>query len=225
MNLEKVVEPERTSAGMPQVVGIRTAAGLGLFAGLHLQYCRARATESLQWAAVASLPVWLEVSWGRLPEVLARLGLVIECACLARAVTFAILAARWQRRTLQLKDDSASVAFRLVWTSWDELRAALWFGLGLVSLAPALYLVFNRPLPPPLLTGLAASALTILVLLGGVSALSALRPSEGMDEALAPAPLPGSASVVADSPAAVETWQEKIPSVAGRRTRDHRHCS
>jgi len=183
MKSDSVVEFGQTPAGAPQKVRISTAAGIGLFAWLHLQYCRGRAIESLTWAAAASLPVWLQVSWGRLPEILPRLGLAIEGVCLARAIVFAMLAARWQRRTLQLVDGSASVVFMQVRRSWDEVRAALWLGLGLASLVPSFYLGFNRPMPPPLLTGLAVSALSILVLLCGVWALSALRPFEGTDEA------------------------------------------
>ena len=112
-----------------------------------------------------------------LPGLLAWWAFLAQGGCLALAAGYAALEYRWTRRATQLEAGSAGAVIHTVWTVWDELRSAVWYGLALVSLVPWAYVGFERPLPASLLSGLTATAWTVLLLLAVAETLARLRPA------------------------------------------------
>jgi hypothetical protein len=144
---------------------------------LQVQYLRGLRLASQRWLAVASLPVWLQVHFHLLPGLLAWWAFLAQGGCLTLAAGYAASEYRWTRRAMQLEAGSAGVVIHTVWTMWDELRSAVWYGLGLVSLVPWAYVGFERPMPASLLSGLTATVWTVLLLLAVTETLARLRPA------------------------------------------------
>lgn len=164
-------------------LGTRARAELeqGLSAQIEVQYCRVLELAWLRWLAVASLPVWLELHYRLLPGFVSWLAFLLQGGCLAMAAVHGALERRWAGRAARLQLPSPGVTIETVWTPWDELRAALWYGLAVVSSVPWTYAGLGRPLPAILLPHLTAVAWTIVLLLGTAEVLAAVRPFHGTD--------------------------------------------
>ena len=143
-----------------------------LQAQLNVQYLRGLKLASLRWVAVASLPIWLDAHWQILPSMVLWLVVVAEGFCLAMAAGYGTLEHRWSRRAAEVEPDGATVFIHTVWTAWDEVRTALWYGLALVSLAPWTCAVFDRSLAGSSLSSLSATAWTMLLLLAAAETLA-----------------------------------------------------
>jgi hypothetical protein len=172
-----VHRPDPPSRTAPDYAAIDRA----LTAELQAQYLRGLRLASQRWLAAASLPVWIEVHTHLLPGLLAWFAFLAQGGCLALAAGYAALEYRWASRATQLEPGSSKVVVHIVWTAWDELRSALWYGLALVSLVPWAYVGLERPLPASLLSALTATAWTVLLLLGVTETLARLRPGRGPD--------------------------------------------
>src|SRR5262245_5119876 len=135
-----------------------------LRAQLNEHHARDLRLMGLRWLAVASVPVWLQTLWGFLPDLLAYWALLGQGACIVIAGALAVLERRWRRRAAQLEGTSSVPVVHSRWTSWDELRLALWQALAVISLVPWGYVVIGRPLPGPLLAAVLAAAVAVFLL-------------------------------------------------------------
>jgi hypothetical protein len=129
---------------------------------------------SRRWLAVSSLPAWVQAAWGVLPDIVAFWGVLIQGAFLVSTVVFAVLEHRWRERGLGIDAGSSPMEVPGRWSSWDDLRSALWSGLALISLVPWAYVAFGRPVPRPILSGALAVAGAVLLLLVAAETLSRL---------------------------------------------------
>jgi hypothetical protein len=135
-----------------------------LLAGLSLLYFRDLKLASLRWSAAASFPLWLEAESGRLPGSLVWLALLAQAFCLVLAAGYAAVERRWTRRADRLEPNPAAAAIHAAWTDWDELRAALWYGMAIVSLILWTYVGLGRRMPATLLSALTAAGATLFLL-------------------------------------------------------------
>jgi hypothetical protein len=143
----------------------RLAEEKELLANLSLLHFRSLKMASLRWAAALAFPIWLEAEAVGLPGVLVWPLLLAQASSLALAGGFAALEFRWRRRARQLETGPPpAAAIHAVWSDWDELRAALWYGMAVVSLILWAYVGFGRRMPAPLLSALSASAAALFLL-------------------------------------------------------------
>jgi hypothetical protein len=135
-----------------------------LLAGLSLLHFRDLKLASLRWSAAASFPVWLEAESGRLPGSLVWLALLAQVFFVALAAGYAGVELRWTRRANQLEPNPTAGAIHAVWSDWDELRTALWYGMAIVSLILWTYIGLGRSMPATLLAALTAAGATLFLL-------------------------------------------------------------
>ncbi|HET9317698.1 MAG TPA: hypothetical protein VFQ51_19045, partial [Vicinamibacteria bacterium] len=146
-----------------------------LKAQLNLGYCRALEIAWLRRAAVASVPIWLAAHSSLLPRGLVWLAFLAQGLCLVLGATHGLLEQRWSGRAARL--EPRSIAIQTTWTRWDDVRAALWCGLAIVSLVPWAYAGLDRTLPVPLRSTLDAVAWAVLLLLAGAETAATMRDS------------------------------------------------
>ena len=136
-----------------------------LVAELNQQYFGEMKMASLRWLAATSLPVWLHAQFHTLPDLLVFWTILVQGFCLLLAIAFARLESLWRGRSLRLQDRESPGVVHTPLSSWQKLRVALWQGMALVSLVPLAYVVFDRPIPSPLLSATVAAGITVLLLL------------------------------------------------------------
>jgi hypothetical protein len=161
------------AAGPPMELELRAQLNGHHFRGLKLQ--------SLRWLAASSLPAWLQVCHpGALPAFLTWMAVLAEGYCLAMSAAYAALEYHWARRGADFAAGRSGVVVHAVWTVWDEVRTALWYGMAAVSLVPWIYAAVDRPVSASLQAALFATAWTVLLLLAATETLAARRrPSHG----------------------------------------------
>lgn len=126
---------------------------------------------ALRWAVAASSLLWLHAHWPVVPGVLQWLACVVEGAALAMAVVYAVLEHRWARLAARLRPDSPGVVLHLPWTTGDDVRSALWYGLAALSALPWMAVAGGRALPRPVLS---LSTLAAFII-GGLVALAEMN--------------------------------------------------
>jgi hypothetical protein len=136
-----------------------------LHARLGEQHFRGLKARSRRWLAVASVPVWLQAGWGVLPDLVSFWAVLIQGGCLVLTVAFAALEHRWRQRAAEQVAGPPPAVLHVLLSSWDDVRAALWSGLALVSLVPGVYVAVHRPFPRPVLSAAIAAAVAVFVLL------------------------------------------------------------
>src|SRR5262245_43367073 len=99
-----------------------------LLAHLCRQRFRELQRSHLRWAALASVPVWLEALYHCVPGALAWLAVLAQAAAVVLAAAYALLESRWRRRVVDLQGAPAGVVIHADWSDWDELLTALWSG-------------------------------------------------------------------------------------------------
>jgi hypothetical protein len=139
------------------------------FAELHLQYLRSLAWSHLRWALVVSVAVWIQSLWPVLPGPLAWLAVLAQAFFLAMATGCAAVQEQWLRRGLAGREPGEAV-IRKRWDDAEELRSALWFALGLISIVPWTYVAFGRRAPTDVLYGAIACSAAVLLLLALLTA-------------------------------------------------------
>jgi hypothetical protein len=92
-------------------------------------------------------------------------------------VAFAALEYQWRSRAARIEAGASLAVVHTLWSSWDEVRAALWSGLALVSLVPWVYVALGRPFPRPLLSASIAVAVAVFLLLVVAETLPRLGPT------------------------------------------------
>ena len=137
---------------------------------VRLREMRGHAWTHLRWALVVSVLVWAQALWHPLPAPLAWLAVLAQAFFLALATSFAAVQEQWLRRGAPV-GRSARVVIPKPWSDAEDLRSALWFALGVMSLVPWAYVAFGRPAPADVLYGAIACSATVLLLLGLLSAL------------------------------------------------------
>jgi len=144
-----------------------------LAAQLNLSYCRALEIVWLQRAAAASLPIWAAARWPLLPWLVTWLAFLAQGICLVMATAHGLLERRWSHRAALL-EPAPAIATR--WTPWDEVRAALWYGLAIVCVVPWTYVGLERALPLSLRSTLEAAAWAVLLLVAAAEIAASARP-------------------------------------------------
>ena len=152
------------------------ARGEALRARFGEQHFRGLKAASRRWLALVSAPVWLQAAWGILPELVAFWAVLIQGGCLVLTLVFAALEHQWRQRARNAGPSPAVV--HILWSSWDDVRAALWSGLALVSLVPGVYVALHRPFPRPVLSASIAAAVAVFVLLVAAETLPRLGRAE-----------------------------------------------
>jgi len=152
----------------------RWASGAELHARFAEQHFRGLKAAGRRWLAVASAPVWIQAGWGLLPDLVGFWAILIQGGCLVLTVVFAALEHRWSARAARMEAFPSPAVVHTLWSSWDEVRSALWSGLALVSLVPWVYVAVGRPYPRPLLSASIAVAVTVFVLLVAAETLPRL---------------------------------------------------
>jgi hypothetical protein len=142
----------------------RHATPWALVAELNEQHFRALRVAWLRWAAAASFPVWLQAEFDVLPDLLAFWALLAQGLCLLMFLVSAGLESLWRRRRVSLEGGDPKAVVETLWGPWQELRAALWQGLALVSLVPFVYVALGRPFPSGLLPAAVATGVAVLLL-------------------------------------------------------------
>lgn len=146
------------------------------YAELHLQYLRSLAWSHLRWGLVVSIVVWMEAIWNLLPGPLAWLAVLAQAFFLVMATGCAAVQERWLRRGIAGREPGEAV-IRKRWDDAEELRSALWFALGLISVVPWTYVAFGRRAPTDVLYGAIACSAAVLLLQALLSAfIRARRP-------------------------------------------------
>lgn len=143
-------------------------------AELNLQYFRGLKLAWLLWLSVASLPLWIQCLSGPWPLPLRWLTVLGEWLCFGMAFGYAALEYRFSRRAAEM-ESGAGMEIHAIWSVWDDVRTALWYGLALVCVFPWLHVAFDREFSPTLFSPLLASAVTILVLLVLAETISRVR--------------------------------------------------
>lgn len=142
----------------------RRATPWPLLAELNEQHFRELRAATLRWLAAASLPVWLHAQFDLLPELLAFWAVLAQGLCLLLFLISGGFETLWRRRCARLEGGEPSAVVHTLWGPWQELRAALWQGLALVSLVPLGYVALGRPFPGGLLPAAVAAGVAVLLL-------------------------------------------------------------
>jgi hypothetical protein len=137
----------------------------GLVAQLHEEYFRGHRLAALQWAAVLSIPIWLQAWWQILPGFVAWIAFLLEGFCLAAAAGYAAAEQLWARPAARSRKEG-SVMVHVMWTTRDEVRSGIWYALAIASVVPWAVTGIGRPLPRAVLAPLSlmAGALALLAL-------------------------------------------------------------
>ena len=139
-----------------------------LLARVSLVHHRGLRLASLRRLAAIAVPVWIQAHTRVLPDLLAWLVALLFGFFLAETVLYAVLEHVWARRGERLRDGGSRAVIHELWTVRDQLRSALWYGVGIVSLLPWAVVALGHALPPPLypLTWLALALAALAVTSG-----------------------------------------------------------
>jgi hypothetical protein len=155
-----------SALGAPRPTGSREGLTTGdvLGAEVRLQEMRGLAWTHLQWGLLVSLVTWVEAIWHPLPSFVAWIAVLAQGFFLALATAYATVQEQWARRGAAV-GRSLRVAIDKPWSDVDDLKSALWFALGLMSIVPWAYVAFVQPAPIDVLYGAIACSAAVLLLL------------------------------------------------------------
>ena len=145
-----------------------------LDAEFRLERMRALAWTHLCWALAISILVWIEALWHRLPGVIAWIVVLAQGFFLALAAAYAAVQEHWARWGTR-QGRTGRLVVRKPWSDVEDVRSALWFALGLMSLVPWAYVAFGRQAPVDVLYGVIACSATVVLLLALLPALTRVR--------------------------------------------------